>query len=250
MTTEVSNNNNNNIHIHDTPSDFKSKESDEREQIKIKKYIDHIFYINLEKRKDRREHIENLLKDHDLFDISERYIAIETPDSGIIGCSQSHLNVLKLAKERRYKNVLILEDDFTFLVTKQELESKIKYLFENYSNYDVCMLSHIIQKSCEIPEDERETLRDSSQEQILRKVLNGQTASGYLVNSKFLDRLICLYEWSCPLLETTNHHWLYANDMVWKGLQPENRWYYFIPSLGKQIDSYSDNKQCFSTYNS
>jgi len=252
MTTDVSNNNNNNnnIHIRDTPSEFQSKESDEREQIKIKKYIDHIFYINLEKRKDRREHIENLLKDHYLFDISERYIAIETPDSGIIGCSQSHLNVLKLAKERGYKNVLILEDDFTFLVTKQELESKIKYLFENYSNYDVCMLSHIIQKSCEIPEDERETLRDSSQEQVLRKVLNGQTASGYLVNSKFLDRLICLYEWSCPLLETTNHHWLYANDMVWKGLQPENRWYYFIPSLGKQIDSYSDNKQCFSTYNS
>ena len=135
-------------------------------------------------------------------------------------------------------------------MTNQELESKIEYLFENHSNYDVCMLSHIIQKSCEIPENELDTPLDGSQGPILRKVLNGQTASGYLVNSNFLDRLICLYEWSCPLLETTNHHWLYANDMVWKGLQPENRWYYFTPSLGKQIDSYSDNKQCFSTYNS
>lgn len=237
----------------------------------IKKYIDHIFYINLEKRTDRKEHIENILQKYNLFDISERYIAIETPHSGIIGCSQSHLNVLKLARERNYNNVLILEDDFEFIVSLRELEIKIQSLFENYPDYDVCMLSHIIQKSCDIPEKdecvskiidhdviyqkENDNDRTLSRKKIqhkrpefIKKVLDGQTASGYLVNSDFIDVLINLYEWSCPLLLNTNHHWLYANDMVWKGLQPDNKWYFFTPPLGKQIDGYSDNKQCFASY--
>jgi GR25 family glycosyltransferase involved in LPS biosynthesis len=263
----------------------------------IKKYIDHIFYINLEKRTDRREHIEKILQDYNLFDISERYVAINTPHSGIIGCSQSHLNVLKLARERKYNNILILEDDFEFIVSLRELEIKIQSLFENYPDYDVCMLSHIIQKSCDIPEDDQDiskiltvseevlpnTKMNSSENdprefveerkddhmiqkdnnrditlskekdqykrpEFIKKVLNGQTASGYLVNSDFIDVLINLYEWSCPLLLNTNHHWLYANDMVWKGLQPDNKWYFFTPPLGKQIDGYSDNKQCFASY--
>ena len=229
------------------------------------KYIDHIFYINLDKRKDRLEHIEKVLTEYNLKGISERYVAIETAYSGIIGCSQSHLNVLKLARERGYKNVLILEDDFEFLVTKQELNSKIEYLFENYPDFDVCMLSHIIQNSCEIslstslPTDVTaigdfsvQNVDDPLKTEIkinpIRKVLDGQTASGYLVNSTFLDKLIELYDWSFPLLESTNHHWLYANDMVWKSLQPENKWYYFDPPLGKQIDGYSDNKECFASY--
>jgi glycosyl transferase family 25 len=214
---------------------------------KIKNYIEHIFYINLEKRTDRRVHIENVLKNYDLLDISERYVAIETAHSGIIGCSQSHLNVLKLAKERGYKNVLILEDDFEFIVPKEELEPKIKYLFENYPDFDVCMLSHIIQNSCEI-NDIHFPNQNLSINNHLRKVLDGQTASGYLVNTPFLDKLIELYNWSCPLLKSTNHHWLYANDMVWKSLQPDNKWYYYSPPLGKQIDGYSDNKECFASY--
>jgi GR25 family glycosyltransferase involved in LPS biosynthesis len=233
----------------------------------IKKYIDHIFYINLEKRTDRREHIEKILQDYNLFDISERYVAINTPHSGIIGCSQSHLNVLKLARERKYNNILILEDDFEFIVSLRELEIKIQALFENYPDYDVCMLSHIVQNSCDIPEEDqdiskvleendrmiqKDTLSKEKtrhkKPEFIKKVLDGQTASGYLVNSDFIDVLINLYEWSCPLLLNTNYHWLYANDMVWKGLQPDSKWYFFTPPLGKQIDGYSDNKQCFASY--
>jgi DNA mismatch repair protein MutS len=64
--------------------------------------IDKIFYINLEKRTDRREEIEKELTDYGLIDKAERYEAHYTPHSGIIGCGYSHLNVLKLAKENNY----------------------------------------------------------------------------------------------------------------------------------------------------
>ena len=73
--------------------------------------IDKIYYINLEKRTDRKEQIE---KELDQFGLPyERINAIEHTE-GCIGCSCSHLFALKKAKEKGYKNVLIMEDDALF----------------------------------------------------------------------------------------------------------------------------------------
>jgi GR25 family glycosyltransferase involved in LPS biosynthesis len=63
--------------------------------------IDKIFYINLEKRKDRREEIEKELNTFGLY--YERFEAIETPGFGILGCGLSHLSVLKIAKTKVIK---------------------------------------------------------------------------------------------------------------------------------------------------
>jgi hypothetical protein len=62
-----------------------------------------------------------------------------------------------------------------------------------------------------------------------------------------MDKLIELYEWAIPLLEQTNEHWRYANDLVWKQFQPHDKWYYTTRKLGKQRDGYSDNKMCYMT---
>ena len=78
-------------------------------------YIDGIFYINLDKRADRRYEIEEELNKMEL--PFERFTAIETPGRGILGCGYSHLSVFKMAKERKYRNVLIFEDDFYFLIS-------------------------------------------------------------------------------------------------------------------------------------
>jgi GR25 family glycosyltransferase involved in LPS biosynthesis len=199
-------------------------------------HIEKIFYINLDKREDRRKEIEDELSKYEL--VGERYSAIYTPHSGIVGCGYSHLNVLKLAKERGYKNVLILEDDFEFVVSKEQLNESLTDFFENTPKYDVCLLSYVIQKSEDIPGNT-----------LIRKIIDGQTASGYIVNADYLDVLIDLYEWAIPALERTNEHWNYANDHVWKRLQPDANWFYFINRLGKQRDSYSDNKMCYVVEN-
>ena len=80
-------------------------------------HIPHIFYINLDKRTDRRAEIEQELQQFNLYDKAERFPAIPVPNQGILGCTMSHLAVLKLAKERKYKQVLILEDDFFFIIS-------------------------------------------------------------------------------------------------------------------------------------
>ena len=48
-----------------------------------------------------------------------------------------------------------------------------------------------------------------------------------------------------PLLEATGCHWIYANDQVWKKLQPAANWFAFKDRLGRQRPSYSDNSEAF-----
>jgi glycosyl transferase family 25 len=201
----------------------------------MSQYIDKIFYINLDKRTDRREQIEAELAKMGLE--GERFAAFYTPESGILGCGLSHLELLKLARKRGYHNVLILEDDFEFVVSKERMEELLEQVldFNNgyHLEYDVLMVSYIIQKSEEVHGCP-----------LIRKVIDGQTASGYIVHHKYYDTLIHLYEWSVPLLEKTNEHWNYGNDSVWKRLQPNDNWYYLVNRLGKQRASFSDNKMC------
>ena len=68
---------------------------------------------------------------------TERFEAVKASPGGI-GCGYSHLAVLKIAKERGYKNVLILEDDFTFLITKEQLELELNRFFTEVKGFDVC----------------------------------------------------------------------------------------------------------------
>jgi hypothetical protein len=193
--------------------------------------IDKIIYINLDKRKDRKEHIENELNNFGLN--FERYGAIEMKS----GCSISHLNVLKLARERNYKNILILEDDFTFLVSKEEFENQLTLFFNANIDYNVCMLSYNLNDS------------EKTNYDFIVKALDVQTASGYIVNSNYYDKLIDLYEWANPKLSETGEHWIYSNDQVWKRYQRDDKFYCFTLRIGKQMDGYSDNAQAFVSYN-
>jgi len=195
-------------------------------------HIDHIFYINLSKRYDRRVEIETELNKMGLK--YERFNAISRTE-GFIGCSLSHLEVLKLAKKRGYKNVLILEDDFTFLVSKEELNRRLNLFFNMVPDYDVFMLSYNLREHADMP-----ALDHPEVDFTMKRVLYAQTASGYVVNSSYYDKLIELYEWAFPLLEQTHTHWVYMNDVVWKCLQEKDKWYCIDPRIGKQRPSYSD----------
>ena len=198
--------------------------------------IEKIFYINLDKRPDRLEQIKDEIFKFGLQDKTERFTAIY--DSvGIVGCSKSHLSVLKISKERGYKNVLILEDDFYFVVSKGEFENNLKLFFDNIKDFDVCMISYNLNKSEEVIEHP-----------FLLKILDGQTASGYIVNERYYDTLINLYEESIPLLEQTGKHWIYANDQIWKQLQVKDTWYCLKTRIGKQRCGFSDNANSYTNY--
>jgi glycosyl transferase family 25 len=197
--------------------------------------IDKIFYINLDKRPDRRD-----LFTSDIAKVKlqpERFVGIPH-NEGIVGCGKSHLAIMKMAKEQNLRNVLILEDDFTFLVERDELDRKLNTFFEDFQeNYDVCMFC------CQnLVED------GSRPKSYVSKIQRANNASAYLINGKYLDTIIQLYEHALPLLEQTGEHWNYANDQVWTQLQEKDNWYVFQPRLGKQHSGYSDNAKRFIDY--
>ena len=74
--------------------------------------IKHAFYINLDHRTDRKEHIEKQLAKVGIR--AERFNAIRM-HNGAVGCSMSHLKILQDAHVQRLSHVLIMEDDITFL---------------------------------------------------------------------------------------------------------------------------------------
>jgi len=194
--------------------------------------LDAIFYINLDKRQDRRAEIERELERMGLQ--AERFPAIEyPPPNGIVGCGKSHLQIIKMAKERGYKNVLVLEDDFIFTVSKEEFQEYLTKILDPAIDFDVCFISYNLleERESNIPFFKRATFSN--------------TASGYIVKSHYYDAIIQLYDWAMPLLESTGQHWNYANDQVWRELQGKDKWYCMVPRLGVQSDGFSDNSQKF-----
>jgi len=182
-------------------------------------FVDGVFYINMDHRIDRKEQIEWELRKVGL--PFERFPGIPT-SPGIIGCGYSHLAVLKEARQRGYRNVLIFEDDFQFILDKTDFWNYMGKVLEDLPSYDVIMLGYNINSW------------KPSHSIRVNKVLSAQTASAYIVHSKFYDELIALYEWALPLLESTGKHWIYANDQVWKELQPNSEWYATVTRVGKQ----------------
>ena len=76
-----------------------------------------------------------------------------------------------------------------------------------------------------------------------------QTASGYIVSSKFFDALINNLDVAMKVLCTDyTKHWSHANDQYWKILQPQSRWYYSKKRVGIQRSSWSDCEQMFVDY--
>jgi hypothetical protein len=69
------------------------------------------FVVNLERRKDR---LESIKKEMDYVGWDYEYFpAVDT--NSHVGCTRSHLEVIKLAKERNYEKVLVVEDDCTIM---------------------------------------------------------------------------------------------------------------------------------------
>lgn len=190
-------------------------------------HIDKVVYINLQKRQDRRQHIESLLSKYNI--PAQRFEAIEH-EHGLYGCGQSHLAVLKLARDNGWKNVLILEDDILFNLPPQDFEQDIERLFTQGPEFDVFMLDINLQRS------------EPADQDWLIRVKYAHCAGAYIVKSHYYQKLIDLYEVALPLLLHTGAHWIYANDAVWGQLQEKDQWYTFKEQVCRQMAGYSDTK--------
>jgi GR25 family glycosyltransferase involved in LPS biosynthesis len=196
--------------------------------------IKNVFYINLENRTDRKEHIEKeLLK---LGINGTRFNAIKMKN-GAIGCSMSHLKILEDSKNKNLDHVLILEDDISFL-NADLFKNQINKFFEIHgNNWDVVLFAgnnlppyEIIDETCV-------------------KVSRCQTTTGYLVNGHYIKVLAANVKIGLTnLLNKPTERNKYAIDRFWFILQNSSNWFLITPLTVVQRVDYSDIEGKITNY--
>jgi GR25 family glycosyltransferase involved in LPS biosynthesis len=197
--------------------------------------INKVYFINLNHRLDRREHIEQLLKNSDLFDITERISALYNKNLPHAGCVVSHIAALERFIGSKENYCLIIEDDFTTDNT-DILKSSINQLFIDNIDFDIVQISGNHQNliDCEYS--------------YLKRVIDSQTTSGYIITKSFAEKLLENFKESYSLISEFGRRHEYCLDIYWKKLQPISKWYCFSPTLGYQMDSYSDIEKMNASY--
>lgn len=187
--------------------------------------IKNVFYINLDSRPDRKEHVEGELKKIGLQ--GSRFKAIKLAN-GAIGCSMSHLKLIENAKANNWDHILIVEDDIQFL-KPSVFVSQMNSFLSKQNVFDVLLIAgnnmppyQNIDETCV-------------------RVSTCQTTTGYLVKSHYYDTLIENYkEGIQKLMRDPTKPVLYAIDKYWFYLQKKDIWLLLVPLNVVQREDYSD----------
>lgn len=194
-----------------------------------------VYYINLDYRTDRRQEFLAECKRIGIPTYAiYRFPAIKDAVTPYLGCTKSHLEVLRTAKRLHLPMVMICEDDLSFkqgAIAWPDIVKLVEVELEN--KFDVLMLASNTLRKLPCSEGKK-----------WAQVVSAQTASGYIVHSRFYDRLIAVLEEAVQqiILHKANPRCAdrWTVDQAWKVLQPVSDWYVCEPTLAYQRPSYSD----------
>ncbi len=203
--------------------------------------IDCLYYINLDSRTDRREHIEkNVLpylnpyvKEVQRFSAFDhtKYTSITQRAAG---CSYSHLAIWQEAYDKEFEKILIVEDDFSLIRNEEQIEIIFKLLDKIV--YDICNLGYVTSSPV-----------IKTNMKYIYKCSDIQTTSCYAADPKFLKQMIPDVKQSADNLMTNQDHHTNAIDIVWKKFQNNPRWF-ISERLGVQSTGYSDIEKRYCDY--
>ncbi len=196
--------------------------------------------INLPHRRDRREQSVAELAaagicpgDNVFFSGSYQ------PEFGELGASLSHANLIaRYLSESAAPYLMVLEDDFA-IVDKSAFLSELTQAITVSAHWQVFLLSH----NQAIP------MAAIDPQAGYYRVINSQTASGYIVKRQFAVKLMAVFFESAVGLQTIQHlrHDLavaakhfYCLDILWKNLQTGYPFATKFPPILRQRASYSD----------
>jgi len=160
--------------------------------------VDRIFIINLAERTDKYakmvSQMEKLgITNYERFDAIKPVIAdvLTNPcltmllsktwagvAMGVVGCKLSHIEVIKLAKKREYKSILVLEDDANFLSVFSENLETIQKEINTLSDWDMLYLGA----------NHRFTGNPVTGH--IKRVRHAYTTSSYIIRQKIYDDVI------------------------------------------------------------
>lgn len=205
--------------------------------------VDHVVYINLDSRPDRRHSLLRELARGGLpLDRVDRLPGVRVRDAapaairGAIGCLAAHLKACRRLRELGVSHGLVLEDDFGFCDDVKRWQADLETFFARGYDYDVCLLATSKFGSVE-PHDDL----------VCRSRQPATNTSAYLVSAAGLERLIPCYEKALAALKESLDADRYAADRCWSELQG-GRFLLFNRKIGFQLASYSDIESTIACY--
>jgi len=204
-------------------------------------HIDAILYINLEHRTDRNEHILREIHKISKDDSKIHRIDAIKRDPGALGCGLSHIKALEYALGHpEWKNILILEDDFTFkLDDSNYILNNITSVINSFTNFNMILLSYGI---CNLQ------YLDTHFNNI-KQIIYSQTTSSYIIKDIYIPILLETFKNAMLDMELNGKRHENCIDIAWSKLQPSGNWYTIIPAIGYQYDNYSDIEHTYVSYN-
>lgn len=195
------------------------------------------FYINLNRRADRREHIETLIQTHPFFKNIERMEAI-CNERGDIGCSLSHIKCLTDLLQKNKAYYLILEDDFCILNETNFKNFECEFdLIKDSAEWDVLTLTP------------RGDTKIKNYLFNFNRIINNQTTTGYIVKHRFIETLLTHFKKGLSKLMNGGKPGTNALDQCWKPLQKNSNFIYYNHIFAGQLPGHSDIEQTYVDYN-
>lgn len=206
-----------------------------------------VYQVNLDHRTDRWE---QCLENHAAMGFEsmgvQRVSAAYEKGYAHLGCTKSHLKAYtRFLTEDHRDYVMVLEDDFDFRISRDELAQRIAHLQSTGLPWDALLLSasQINGFATEHPG--------------LSRVFESLTTAGYITRRSYVPKLIEIFIESLVNLEKfrgfeprslmTSR---FASDVLWQRLQRADNWLIFTPVVGGQRPSYSDALEGFVDYSS
>ena len=200
--------------------------------------IKYCLYINLEARKDRKEHIESQFKSVGIVS-SRRFNAIKLKN-GRVGCSMSHLKCLEIAKKNNWPYVMICEDDLLILDSEKFVQHINKF-FSLHGNINDSWNVLLIAGNNVPPYIK---IDDTC-----IRISHCQTTTCYIVKNSYYNILIGnIREGIERLIREPERHNFFAIDKYWIQLQKKHTWYMLAPVVAVQREDYSDIEQRKTNY--
>lgn len=186
----------------------------------INDLISHVIYINLDARDDRKAHIERELSVFKPEKITRLPAVIDKNPK--TGCSKSHIKALEMARDNKYPNVLIMEDDamwtnigVTYPILKRLLNEP----------YDGILLG---------------TVDGATFDATTLRITFAETTSGYIVKEPFYQKYLDIYQAALSKLDPNNNGAFVLADGISQEAYKAGTWYVVNPSLVTQLPSFSN----------
>jgi GR25 family glycosyltransferase involved in LPS biosynthesis len=152
----------------------------------VYEYFDKIVCINLKERPEKKEWVQKLAKKHSI--PIEFYEVERHPEGGMVGCFESHLNIIRSCYQDQLKNVLIFEDDFSPTPSYQtDIIKEIVTFLDKNPNYEYFQLGYTI-----IPTEIPSYLTTQSLGNNILKY-NGNTTHAYVLTRAGMKRVLETY---------------------------------------------------------